>query len=75
MEVKYFRSPDVDDAKREELATALAWGKQRSQDAVNIAYAMLRLGKGMYRDTVPAKVKARRRAKNKVARAPRKANR
>jgi hypothetical protein len=43
--------------------------------ALGILFAMNRLGKPMYEGTVPAHVKARRRAANKVARRSRRINR
>jgi len=43
--------------------------------AVSILWALQSTGKHVYAGTVPAHVKARRRAANKVAKASRKANR
>lgn len=49
-----------------------------SEDAISatqIMFALNLLGKPIYEGTVPAHVKARRRAKNKVARRSRRVNR
>lgn len=42
---------------------------------LTILFALNRMNKHIYAGTVPAHVKAKRRAKNKVAKASRKANR
>jgi len=46
-----------------------------TQYQVDILFALGKLGKHVYEGTVPAKVIAQRRAKNKVAKASRKRNR
>ena len=48
---------------------------QRSSYGIALLVALNRTGKHIYEGTVPAAVKARRRAKDKVARASRKRNR
>ena len=46
-----------------------------TQYQVDILFALGKMGKHVYEGTVPAKVIAQRRAKNKVAKASRKRNR
>lgn len=64
--------PGVDAEKREALSEQLRVHRNMT---VRWAIAFATSGKTFYKGTVPAHVKARRRAKNRVARASRKSNR
>ena len=69
---RVYTHPEVDEASRDALEKMRATNRDMT---ARFAFAMLRLGKHVYLNTVPAQVVARRRARDKVAKASRKANR
>lgn len=69
---RVFAHPEVSEEARNRLDEMREHNRNLT---VSWAMAMIRLRKHYYRGTVPAAVKNKRRAANRVARASRKANR
>jgi hypothetical protein len=67
--------PGVTEDQRSEVENLMHKSKQARAFTLRYAVAMSVLGKAVYHGTVPADVKARRRAANKVARQSRRVNR
>lgn len=67
--------PGVTQDQRAEVESLMRKSEQARAFTLRYAVAMSVLGKAVYHGTVPADVKARRRAANKVARASRQKNR
>lgn len=75
MEDRLWTNPDVTTEQRDTLTEDHQRWADKAALALNLAKAMIATGRPIYQNTVTDKVKEKRRAKNRVAKASRKVNR
>lgn len=75
MDDRLWTNPDVTTEQRDTLTEDHQRWADKATLALQLAKAMIATGRPIYQNTVTDKVRAKRRAKNKVVRASRKVNR